>query len=312
MRTITNLIKILVLTFLAANIVVPANAQSVTINRDDGAIARFLQSRGFRDVVITKRKFTSTEAEACKGNDKFRLKVNLLGELSRQNRIGSCGPRFGAKQATQVMKRDGYRGIKAGTKGDTIIATGCRENRIYQLTFNLRGDLIDRARGRRCGRGGMSTKEVTAVLKQKGYDRIRFTDDKLPGYEAEACSRNTKVRLELNRRGEIRKERRIGKCRDAVDPGNLAQTVAEQGYRRVEVIQDRRAPYLARGCKQNDRFEMIVSRYGDVLNETKIGNCRKPIAKACWPCSSTSPTLKIFFRTTYPSSAILTTSSSSN
>ena len=97
MRNIHSLTAVLFFTLFALNIAQQANAQSVTINRDDGAIARFLQERGFRDVVITRRKFTSTEAEACKGNDKFALKVNLLGEISRQNRIGSCGRRFGAE-----------------------------------------------------------------------------------------------------------------------------------------------------------------------------------------------------------------------
>ena len=100
MRNILSLTAILFLTALTGSLVETANAQSVTINRDDNAIARFLQDRGFRDIVITKRKFTSTEAEACKGNDKFRLKVNLLGEISRQNRIGSCGRRFGARKSS--------------------------------------------------------------------------------------------------------------------------------------------------------------------------------------------------------------------
>jgi len=252
-----------------------AQAQSLTLSNDDRALARILRNSGYTDMVITKRAFTLTTTEACRAGEKFKVKVSILGQIISVTKIGKCTPAFNSRQAVKIMQRDGYRDIDARPRGSNVIATGCHTNRKYELTFNRRGDLINRDRLGRCGQNGLTPEQIRADLRKKGYDRVRFTDDRLPKYVAEACLDKSRMRLNINGRGQIRRERRIGSCPGAINPANLSAVLRQQGFTRIEAVQDRRAPFLMRACRDATKLELIISRYGDLLNETKIGQCRR-------------------------------------
>ena len=51
-------------------------------------------------------------------------------------------------------------------------------------------------------------------------------------------------RLQLNNRGTVRSESRIGNCRQRLNPANIASLLEGQGYERVEVIKHRIARQL--------------------------------------------------------------------
>lgn len=252
-----------------------AQAQTIQLSNDERGLARILRNSGYTDMVITKRAFSITTTEACRGSEKFKVKVSILGQITSVTKIGNCTPAFNSRQAHQIMQRDGYRDIDARPSGPNVVATGCHTNRKYELTFNRRGDLINRNRMGRCGRSGLTPDQIRADLRKKGYDRVQFTDDQLPKYVIEACLDKSRMQLNINRNGQIRRERRIGKCPGAIDPANLSAVLRQQGFSRVEIVQDRRAPYLMRVCRDSTRLELIISRYGDLLNETKIGDCRR-------------------------------------
>ncbi|MFD0917725.1 hypothetical protein ACFQ14_15080 [Pseudahrensia aquimaris] len=278
MRTRLTAIALMGLTaFGGLAAVQPSHAQSVTIGNSDQQIARALSGQGYSDIVITKRGFTITTLEACRRGDKFQIKMNILGQIKSNRKIGSCGNRFAARDAEAAMKKAGYTDITASVRGEQVVAMGCRENRQFELTFNLRGDLINRDRQGRCGLDALRPREVRASLRERGYNRIKFIDNELPRYVAEACQDTARVELVINRRGKINRERRIGNCRGPVDPNNIAPVLRQQGYDRVEAVQTRRAPYMVRACKEGERQEIIVSRFGEALSNTKIGECGQPI-----------------------------------
>ena len=90
------------------------------------------------------------------------------------------------------------------------------------MTINRRGRITDREKLGRCyqpGRRGhgpaasiISLQDIREGLKEQGYRRIRFTDRRLPKYEATACRRGRKFNLVLNRFGDIRRRSREGWC----------------------------------------------------------------------------------------------------
>ena len=252
-----------------------AVAQSIQLGNSDRDVMDVLAANGFTDGVIVKRGFTVIRAEACKGGTKFLVKVSILKKINSTTPIGRCGRGFSPQDAVRAMRQDGYRDIVAGPLNRNVVATGCLQGRKFELTFNRRGDLINRERQGRCGDVGLSVRDVTRLLNERGYDRVKFTDRELPRYVAEACSDRTRVRLTMNRRGDITRERQIGQCPGRVNPRNLAAVLKQQGLRRIEEIQVDRAPYMLRACRNSDRVEIIISRYGDLQSETKIGNCRQ-------------------------------------
>ena len=259
------------------NVEAPAHAQS-RISNSDGGLAEFLGARGYTDVRVTKRGFTISTMEACKNGEKFKVKVSILGQVKSAVKIGTCGSAFSPQQAVAAMQLEGYENIDARASGNRIIATACRDGRKFGLTFARNGQLINRDRLGRCdSNNGLTPRQIAEELRGQGFNRIQFTDNQLPRYVAEACYRNDRVRLELNRRGEIRTERRIGDCAAAINPNQLQAYLESKNYKRVEVVQNRRAPYLANACLNNDRLQLVVGRYGRIQSETKTGLCRQPI-----------------------------------
>ena len=262
----------------------PVQAQTITIGGDDEQVRQVLRSAGYRNIEITSRGLTIVRTEACKGNDKYRVKVSILGQITSENKIGDCPApernRFTRNDAKRLLEGDGYSQIDAQREGRIIIAKACRNDRRYQIEFNRRGQISNRQRIGNCLPEGLTQRQITNLLERNGYRRVEVVDAELPRYVAEACRNNDRVSIELNRRGEIRTERRIGRCRTQIDPANIAELLQERGYTRVEVIDRRRPPYIAHACKGDDKMEIAIGRFGRLRGETQVGSCARPIDPA--------------------------------
>lgn len=55
-------------------------------------IRSMLQRRGYHSIVFTDRSLPVYRVTACKGGDRFSLRINRFGEIRDRDRIGRCGP----------------------------------------------------------------------------------------------------------------------------------------------------------------------------------------------------------------------------
>ncbi len=261
-----------------------ASAQGITIGGDDRAIIRLIENSGYADPKITKRGLTITRVEACKGADKFLIKLNVLGIIKSQSKIGTCvvaapPSRFRQADAEEELRRAGYRRIETRREDRSIAATACRRDIKYQLRFNRRGQIVDRREDGPCRVAGLNSDQIIEVLRRDGYRRIDVTSSRPPRYTAEACLDGERLRLELNRRGNVRSQRRIGECGRRFNPTNLANLLRDNGFDRIVINRSDRAPYLAEGCKGSSLIEVTVGRNGRIRKEERVGRCAEAVSK---------------------------------
>ncbi|MEE9314064.1 MAG: hypothetical protein V3V02_05380 [Rhizobiaceae bacterium] len=259
-----------------------AQAQSITLGGDDEQIYNVLRQNGYTQAKITKRKLTIVRTEACKGTDKFQVKISILGRITSVNKIGTCPQNakvrgFTREDAVSSLHRDGFTEISAERRGRRITATACRQNRRYELAFNRRGQLTNRRDIGSCAAVGLNRAQIEEIMHTEGYTRVVVTDDQLPKYVAEACRGNDKIRVTMNRRGRVRSERRIGDCARQFNPGNLKALMQDKGYDRIKIVDDRRPPYVVRACKGADRMEVSIGRYGRLRRQNRLRACRSVI-----------------------------------
>ena len=256
-----------------------AMAQSITIGGNDQQILQMLEARGYTNMRITNRGLTLIRAEACRGEDKYLVKVSILGRITSEIKTGSCpairAGRFTKDDAVAVLKKNGFDKVSAIESGVAIIAKACKNNRRTEFSFNRRGKIKGQKNLGRCTVPALTAEQIREKLRNEGYRRIVITDNKPPRYVAEACQKRQRIRIEMNNRGVIRSERRIGECGRQFNPDNIVSHLEKQDFDRVEVIDRRRPPYIAMACKGTDRLEVEIGRYGRVRNARRIGECRR-------------------------------------
>lgn len=263
---------------------IQANAQNITLGGDDKMVADVLRINGYTNGVIKSRSLTLVRTEACKDGSKYLVKISVLGKITSVTKLGDCPQsqqaRFTARQAAEVLRQNGYRQIDARRQGNSVVATACRNNRKYEINFNRRGEVASRRRAGNCDPTGLAAWQIIDLLKAEGYSRVNVVDDQLPRYVAEACRNGDRMRVQLNNRGIIRSENRIGNCRQRLNPANIASLLEREGYERIEIVERRRPPYIAHACKGNAKYEVQIGRFGRLRSENRIGRCAVPIDPA--------------------------------
>ena len=242
-------------------------------------VRRALRQQGYDQIDVTKLGFTSARAEACKGSVRYALKISPRGNIKSQKRIGRCRPVIDIDRAVNVLEQEGYRRIDMREEsGIPYVATACRRGDKYELHVSAYGD-VRVARDLGSCRKAIAPADVRAQLRKDGYNRIKFTDDTPPRYRVEACRNGRRLDLRIGRRGQIRDERRIGRCSPPIEARQIGPMLEKAGYDRIEIT-DRRLPrYAAEACRRDTRYELIMNRFGDVRRERKIGNCPLPISE---------------------------------
>ncbi len=261
---------------LASPVAIPQVASAQGTLADEEGIRAQLRAQGYRQLKVVQRRFSLVNFEGCRGERKYLVKVNLLGIVTSRTDLGACPTAFSLEQAVAAMRKDGYSEIDARRDGRRFIGNGCRNGRIDDVIFNRRGKIISRERVGRCGGPAKTPNQIIADLRKRAILRVKFTDDKLPRYVAEACIAQDRVELVMNRRGDIRSQRRIGSCPEYVSPRNMAAIAGKLGYRNVRVTQGSRAPYVSEACIRDDKVQIVITRYGDLQAEKKIGSCPRP------------------------------------
>ncbi|MEL6374838.1 MAG: hypothetical protein AAFR04_12830 [Pseudomonadota bacterium] len=240
---------------------------------------RRLRQAGYSEITITKKGWSKTRAEGCKGGVKYRITIRTSGRIIGEERIGRCRAQITLADAERLLEKRGYRRINVEEQGDIpYLAIACRRGNKYRIFVNAYGD-VDENRNLGPCRKALSPDAITARLRKDGYDRIRFTDRQLPRYVAEACRNNRRVQLTMNRRGRIRDERRIGACDPPITRADLAGIMDSRGFDRVSIVTGRPPRFELEACKGLDRMYVVLNRYGKATRSYRVGRCPPPLTR---------------------------------
>lgn len=245
----------------------------------DSMILSVLSRNGYSDIRITKRKLTKARAEACKNGLRFDVEIGFDGRIRKAKQIGSCRPVINADTARRILRDNGYRKIQLSPDGAGFIAAACRNNRRFRVLMNQFGDIGGEKVLGRCG-GSLTQYDVAAILRTQGYSRIRAKRARRGNFSVEACRQDDHVKLLVGNDGFILRERRVGRCDPAIHPATIPAVLARYGFTRIDVI-DRQLPrYVAHACRDTQRLEISMNRFGEIVDEKSIGRCDPPLNAA--------------------------------
>lgn len=261
------------------NRIILAQGLQFELGVSDGLIFRVLTQNGFNEIKITKRRMTKARAEACKGGKKFDVEIGFDGRIRRANEIGSCRRAIDIGIAEQFLHKKGFRGIQINPGGNGFLAVACRGPHRMRLSLNQFGDIKSEKKLGRCGHA-LSNHDIAAQLRASGFSRIRVNRGQRGGFSAIACRGDRQIELRLNNNGAITGERRTGRCDPPIHPAGIPNLLARYGFSRVDVI-DRQLPrYVAHACRGQERVAVSMDRYGEIVDENRIGRCDPPLTSA--------------------------------
>jgi len=256
----------------------PAAAQlTIQLGGSDGDMKAMLAAQGYDRIDVADRGLSSTTFHACRGADRFQFKVYWDGRISTPIRIGGCRTFVTAADVNRMLLSQGYERINLEEQDQGWVAVACASGSRVRIDISQFGDLSQpRALGP-C-QNELAPTDISALLERQGYDRMEFTNRRPPRYVVEACLQAERFELVVDRFGNIAQRRRIGGCDAPVNPYDLPGFLADRGLDRAKVIDARPPRYRAEACRGRDRVELVVSRYGRILDEVRIGRCPPPVS----------------------------------
>lgn len=258
---------------------VQANAQAIQLGGSDAETQARLMAMGYDRLSVADRGLSSTTYHACRGADRVEFKVYWDGRIGTPRRIGGCRVLVNEQEIANRLARQGYERVNVQASGRGYVATACRQQDRVELRINAQGDIRNERVTGNCRGNALSTADIEAILSRQGYDRIEFTDSELPRYVALACVGNQRFELTINRRGEIASRQRRGNCASPIDPYDLPRILAERGYERVAVVDDRLPRYMVHACRRGAKLEITLNRFGEITHELQTGRCREELSE---------------------------------
>ncbi|MEM7067992.1 MAG: hypothetical protein AAF478_03835 [Pseudomonadota bacterium] len=253
----------------------PASAQlSIEIGLSRDKAVRTMVNLGYTQIKILKKGFKTLEATACQNGTRFKVKMNSRYRAKNTQNLGPCRRTVTAQSIENNLTNSGFTRIVIDQQNGNFVALACRNEDRVRIVFSRQGEVLQRRKIGRCEEI-FQPNDVRQVLRQAGYNRIKFIDRQLPWYRAEACLDGKRLELLLTRYGDVRRTKRIGDCAPPLNPRRIAGFLQDKGYSQVEVLDDRLPTYAASGCLDNDRIELEMNRYGAVTKRTVIGVCRQ-------------------------------------
>lgn len=245
---------------------------SIQLGGNEADFKARLTAEGYDRIDTVKIGMSNSSFDACKAGKRYRIRFEWTGHVS-QKVIGKCRIMVDEKSIRKLLRERGYKRISIEDRAGKYLALGCFNSDRYRIEVNYMGDIGRERRIGRCQKE-LSPSDITAKLENDGYDRIRFTDRQLPTYIAQVCNKNDKLELYLNRYGDVKKTRKIGECLSEILPGQVVQLLKDKGFKRVKLIDDRLPRYIAQACRNDQRLEISVNRWGDISDQVRIGRCR--------------------------------------
>lgn len=196
---------------------------------------------------------------------------------------------FSDNRITRLLTERGYYdiSIRRGVP-PIVIAEACSGSNRYLLRLNYWGDVLNRKSLGQCRSRPIVTVDATAGIRRslldRGFTRIRFIDSEPPAFNVEACRGSRKLNLVVDETGAIRARQIVGRCSldDDIDTrpniaigGSEIQAVLySRGFTDVRITDSRQSRYVAEGCMNGERIELVLNRFGEIRQQRTIGTCR--------------------------------------
>ena len=263
----------------AESLVVQAQGFQIQLGVSDDLIYSSLTAQGYNDIKITKKKLTKARAEACKGGKRFDVEIAFDGRIRRATEIGKCRSLIDLQAARNILRQKGFRKIQLGPDGAGFVASACRNNRRFRVSLDRFGGIRGEKFLGQCG--NILTKyDIAALLRAQGFSRVRAKRERGGNFSVKACRRDDAVKLRVARDGVILRERRVGRCDPPIHPATIPALLARYGFTRIDII-DRQLPrYVANACRDTQRLEISMNRFGEIVDERPIGRCAPPLSAA--------------------------------
>jgi len=193
------LVLMLILAFFAS----PSHANiNIQFGMSKGDVVRILLGKGYSQIQVHYTGFKTGKAYACKDGLKYNVKVDIKGRIKGASKIGNCRNQVTERQVRRNLEANGYTRIVIDEQNRNYVAIGCKGKQRARLVISQQGELLQRRNIGNC-QDILAPSDIRQVLRDKGYNRISFTDRQLPWYVAEACLKNRKIELTLTRYGQV-------------------------------------------------------------------------------------------------------------
>ena len=243
----------------------------IGISRDKAV--RAMLSRGYSQINVIRKGFKTVRAEACLNGTKYLVRVDDRYSVSNQQQLGFCRGTVTAEALERNLINSGYERVVIERQNGRFVAIACLEAVRVRITYSSQGEVLQKRNIGQC-QEILEPNDIRKILRDAGYNRIKFIDRQLPWYRAEACLKQSKIELLLTRYGQIRRKTPVGKCAPELRPANIAAFLEKKGYYNVRVLDDRLPRYKVAACLNNDRYDLEVGRYGKISNRQVTGQCR--------------------------------------
>lgn len=256
-----------------------ASSQVIQLGGSDSEIKGMLAAQGYDRIDVVERGLSGATYNACLGRDRMQFKVYWDGRISSPNRIGGCRVQINAEEAARLLESRGYDRISLEDRGGTWLAIACNRGQRVRVEVTPFGDIgAERVLGR-C-EAELEPSDLVATLEAAGYDRVEFKTRQGPRLIALACQRGIRLELTISRRGEVLEQRPVGECERVLGAADLPAFLEKKGYDRVVVTDPRLPRYRVEACRKLVKVELTVTRFGDIRDEVRIGNCQQPVGPA--------------------------------
>ncbi len=238
-----------------------------------------LRRDGYSRIDATEGREGNYLVRVCERGRKSILVIDRFGKTLRTKNIGRCRRGADFSEVRLMMRDEGYNRVRlierGGRNGRGYIVEACRRGTKYRVTVSRRGTI---RRERRIGRctPPIDPSSIDLILEKRGFDRIRVTDRRLPGYGAEACRGNTRMSLRINRYGDIVDSSVIGDCRPPLKRSQLVSLLQKRGANRIKVEKEGRRGFVATACYRLEKIRYYLDAYGETVRQTVIGRCTPP------------------------------------
>lgn len=197
-------------------------------------IERRLERLGYTNVSFLDRDPPLYLAEACRGGDRYRLRIDEQADIEFRVAVGPCrdGNRRQVRRRNQrdpnalrpsqirrLLTNNGFTRVQfIDRRLPNYVVEACRGDRRFRLTLQGDGrvrqrDLIGRCDTDRTDDRGLSIAQIEERLAGQRYYNIRFTNSRRAPYEAEACRNARRFTLRVDAFGQIRRRTPTGNCR---------------------------------------------------------------------------------------------------
>lgn len=251
---------------------------TIQLGVPDELVFRSLHGLGYYDIDIVSRTLSRSRAQACLDGVRYQMEIGVAGDIRKREQIGQCPRPITLRQAHEILAKEGFRDVDIEERPDGFTAIACRQNDRFRIAIDRFGTVTERQPQGRC-RSVHSPDEIVVLVRSLGYTRVRVVDPRPPRYVVEACRENDRVEIVMFADGAIGPSRRIGRCEPPIDPRAIPRLLADRGFSRVEIVDPRPPRYVARACRGDERIELVLDRFGELVEQRPVGRCAPPLTR---------------------------------